>query len=152
MDSHSRGMMCEFDSESLRCSRCGFKAKRLPTYRVCRTVPELAEHLVVSQSKNRIRVPPIRIGTGVKKALTSVGITEKRVSKLLGGKPCGCGQRANALDRIGASASRVFERAANAVLNAVVPSHPQPEEIALAANSLAEHPGLNEGLREAARG
>lgn len=143
--------MCEFDTESLQCSRCGFKAKRLPTYRVCRTVPELAEHLIASQSRNRIRVPPLRIGSGVQKALTSVGVTEKRVSKLLGGKPCGCGERANALDRLGARASRVVERAANAVLNAVAPSNPQPEEIARVANSLAEHPGLNEGLRDAGR-
>lgn len=148
MDGDARGMMCQFEAESLRCSRCGFQAKRLPTYRVCRTVPELAKHLVTSQAKNRIRVPPLRIGSGVKAALTSVGITEKRISKLIGGKPCGCAGRANALDRLGAGASMVVERAANAVLNAVVPANPQPDEIARVANSLAEHPGLNDGLRE----
>lgn len=41
------------------------------------------------------------LGDLVKSGLSAVGITEERVSKLLG-RPCGCGARAEALNRLGA--------------------------------------------------
>jgi hypothetical protein len=45
----------------------------------------------------------VRPGLGdlVKSGLSAVGITEERVSKLIG-RPCGCGARAEALNRLGA--------------------------------------------------
>ena len=142
-------MMCQFNADNLRCNRCGFKAKRLPTYRVCRTIPEMAEYMVAQKAANRIRVPPVPIGTAVKKTLTAVGVTEDRFKKLLGGRPCGCGERANALDRLGGKMSLVVERAANAVLNAVLPASPAPDDVAKVSQYLHEHAGLNEGLKTA---
>lgn len=39
-------------------------------------------------------------GDRVSQVLSAVGITEKRVSKVLG-RPCGCGKRREALNRLG---------------------------------------------------
>ena len=44
---------------------------------------------------------PPGLGDIVKSGLSAVGITEERVSKLIG-RPCGCGARAEALNRLGA--------------------------------------------------
>jgi hypothetical protein len=64
---------------------------------------------IVSQDGNQITVdethpayPRERIGLGgmVKAGLSAVGITEQRVSKLIG-RPCGCGKRAAKLDQLG---------------------------------------------------
>lgn len=41
------------------------------------------------------------LGDIVKAGLSAVGITEERVSRLIG-RPCGCGARAEALNRLGA--------------------------------------------------
>lgn len=48
------------------------------------------------------RPPPAAFGLGdlVAAGLSAVGITEERVSKILG-RPCGCGARAEALNRLG---------------------------------------------------
>lgn len=40
------------------------------------------------------------LGDIVKTGLSAVGITEERVSKIIG-RPCGCGARVEALNRIG---------------------------------------------------
>lgn len=40
------------------------------------------------------------LGDRVSQALSLIGITEQRVSKLLG-RPCGCGKRREALNRLG---------------------------------------------------
>ena len=40
------------------------------------------------------------LGDYVEKALTAVGITKERVEKITG-KPCGCGKRQEALNRLG---------------------------------------------------
>jgi hypothetical protein len=48
----------------------------------------------------RARLPAIGLGDRVSQALSLVGITEQRVSKLLG-RPCGCSKRREALNRLG---------------------------------------------------
>ena len=40
------------------------------------------------------------LGDLVKSGLSAVGITEERVSRIIG-RPCGCGKRAEALNRLG---------------------------------------------------
>ena len=44
--------------------------------------------------------PKAGLGDRVEKALKTVGITEERVSKLIG-RPCGCPERKKALNRLG---------------------------------------------------
>ena len=44
--------------------------------------------------------PPMGLGDMVKASLAAFGITEERVSKVIG-KPCGCSKRAEALNELG---------------------------------------------------
>lgn len=79
-------MRCDFarsvDTDLWVCNRCGAKAAA------------------------KFKIPPIAeceipgLGDRVSRALSLVGITEARVSKLLG-RPCGCGKRREALNRLG---------------------------------------------------
>jgi hypothetical protein len=64
---------------------------------------------IVSQDGDKITVdethpdyPRARPGLGdmVKAGLSAIGITEERVSKAIG-RPCGCSQRAEALNELG---------------------------------------------------
>jgi hypothetical protein len=48
------------------------------------------------------------LGSQIKWALTTVGITEERVSKWLG-KPCGCTERQQKLDQLSLWAKRVLK-------------------------------------------
>jgi len=139
--------MCHFQPDSLRCLRCGYLAKRLPTYRVCRTIPEIAERIAVEQSNHRIAVPPLRIGSAVARTLSAVGVTPERVKQFTG-KDCGCDKRKSALDAAGAAVSSVIERGANAVLNALLPSPVGPDDYAAIANSLHDSPLTNAGLKD----
>lgn len=70
---------CDFDNEQMTCSRCGFVAKTRTTRKEC-----------------------LRAGLGdmVKAGLSAIGITEERVSAAIG-RPCGCSQRAEALNELG---------------------------------------------------
>lgn len=45
---------------------------------------------------------PLGLGGMIKAGLSAIGITEERVSKAIG-KPCGCGKRAEKLDKLGHS-------------------------------------------------
>lgn len=85
--------LCNFDNPHQTCPVCGYRAKRLPTYRECRPLP-------VKKWK------PIMVGDLVEKALTSVGITKERVERLTRteGKPggCGCDGRKRWLNEAGA--------------------------------------------------
>jgi len=45
-------------------------------------------------------VPPRGLGDIVKAGLSAIGITEERVSAAIG-RPCGCSQRAEALNELG---------------------------------------------------
>lgn len=146
-DNSHQALMCDFHSDTLRCSRCGYLAKRIPTYRVCRTIPEIAVKIATEQSSRRISVPPIQIGTAVSRGLAAVGVTPERMKKVFG-KDCGCDQRKSALDAAGAAVSSVIERGANAVLNAVLPSPVGPDDFAAIANSLHASPLTNQGLKD----
>ena len=137
--------MCDFNSDSMRCSRCGYLAESLPTYRVCHTLEEIARHYLHTASSNRIRVPPIRLGDAVSSALEYVGVTKERVSKAIG-KDCGCKQKQDTLNLIGMSVSGAVNNAANKVINALLPNPYSDDEVASLANSLAKNPETNKGL------
>jgi hypothetical protein len=68
---------CECDPDG-NCTKCGRKMKSCVAKRHCR--PGLGDY--------------------VEMALSSVGITKERVEKITG-KPCGCGKRQEALNRLG---------------------------------------------------
>jgi hypothetical protein len=138
--------LCDFDTETLSCKRCGFKARRLPTFRKCRTLVEMAKDIAAERSVKRISLPPARIGSGIQAALGSVGITSKRVEAVTG-RPCGCKQRAAWLDRVGEAASKAVGRALNAVANAVAPHPVTTDDVVAVADALARSPGTNAGLK-----
>ena len=72
--------VCDFNNRSLTCQECGYKAKRLPTYRECRPVPEAVWR-------------PVMVGDLVERGLTAIGITKDSVERITRteGKPGGCG-------------------------------------------------------------
>lgn len=139
--------MCDFNADTLRCVRCGYLAKRMPTFRVCRTIPEIAVKIATDQSSRRIAIPAIPIGTAVSRGLAAIGVTPERMKKVFG-KDCGCDKRKSALDAAGAAVSSVIERGANAVLNAVLPNPVGPDDYAAIANSLHASPLTNQGLKD----
>jgi hypothetical protein len=55
----------------------------------------------------RERKKPVGLGDRVEQALTVVGITSERVEQWLG-RPCGCAERREKLNRLGAWVSRVL--------------------------------------------
>lgn len=139
--------MCDFVAASLRCKRCGYLAKTLPTYRVCKTIPELAHRLAVDRATVRISVPPLKIGTVVSQTLSAVGITPDRVKKIIG-KDCECDRRKATLDGLGSSLSAAVERGINNIANAVFPAHVEPDDVAAIANALQASPMTNQGLKD----
>lgn len=141
--------MCSFSADTLRCQRCGYQAKKLPTFRVCRTIPEIAQRIVQERSAKRIRIPPVPLGRYAKKALSSIGVTPERVSKAMG-RDCGCNAKASAMDSFGAAVSQVVENAANAALGAVLPNPYTDDDVAAVATALAKSPYTNAGLKDAA--
>jgi len=140
--------MCDFDASTIRCKRCGYAAKKLPTYRECRTLVELAHKIADERMSRRIVIPPIPIGTAISRGLSAVGVTPERVKQVTG-KDCGCQKRKNALDTAGAFISAVVERAANAALQVVLPSHVDTSDVAAIASSLQASPLTNAGLKSA---
>ena len=97
---------CDFNNAELQCPVCGYRAKRLPTYRECRPIkqPEWK---------------PIMVGDLVEKALTSVGITQERVERLTrtAGKPggCGCQARKKWLNEAGVEVQKAIRETAKKV-------------------------------------
>lgn len=73
------------------CALCGSPSRdqSAPHRGLCRCEP-------VGQPQPQ----PRGLGDIVKDGLSAIGITEERVSKLLG-RPCGCGKRREALNRLG---------------------------------------------------
>ena len=138
--------LCVFNAATLRCERCGWAAARLPTYRECRTVLELAKERVTNQATRRIRLPSPKIGTAIGNVLSAVGITPERVSRLSGGKPCGCKQRAEALDKAGEFVTAVVERGLNAAANAMLPHPAGDDEVAQMAMRIVNGRNTNQGL------
>ena len=98
--------LCDFDNPALVCPACGYRARRLPTHRECRPVPERVWR-------------PIPIGDLVEKWLTAIGITKERVERWTRtqGKPggCGCAARQKWLNDVG---NRVQIKARNALIAA----------------------------------
>ena len=98
--------LCDFSAPNRICPKCGYEAKRVPTYRECRPVP--AEPW-----------QPIPIGDLVERGLTSIGVTRERVEKLTRteGKPggCGCEGRKRWLNEVG---NKVQTDARNALIAA----------------------------------
>jgi hypothetical protein len=74
---------CDIDPASLRCRVCGAAVSASHVRRNCGTPP----------------TPP-GLGDMVKAGLSAIGITEERVSAAIG-RPCGCSQRAEALNKLG---------------------------------------------------
>lgn len=63
----------------------------------------MADPKTISRLQDRIRASkqkPLGLGGMIKAGLSAIGITEERVSKAIG-KPCGCGTRAEKLDKLG---------------------------------------------------
>jgi hypothetical protein len=97
---------CDFDNPHLTCPVCGYRAKRLPTFRECRPVP-------VKKWK------PIMVGDLVERGLTAIGVTKERVERLTrtAGKPggCGCQGRQKWLNDAGAKVQYAVRDAGKAV-------------------------------------
>jgi hypothetical protein len=74
-------MNCDIDTETLRCRACGGRVTRPHVIRNC----DVSRH---------------GLGDMVKAGLSAIGITEERVSAAIG-RPCGCSQRAEALNDLG---------------------------------------------------
>ena len=74
---------CDIDPPSLRCRVCGAAVSALHVRRNCGPPPA-----------------PAGLGDMVKAGLSAIGITEERVSAAIG-RPCGCSQRAEALNELG---------------------------------------------------
>ena len=72
---------CEIDPASLRCRVCGTAVSAPHVRRNCGT-------------------QAVGLGDMVKAGMSAIGITEERVSKAIG-RPCGCSQRAEALNALG---------------------------------------------------
>ena len=75
-------MNCDIDPLSLRCRVCSARVSAPHVRRNCGTRPTSG------------------LGDMVKAGLSAIGITEERVSKAIG-RPCGCSQRAEALNALG---------------------------------------------------
>jgi hypothetical protein len=104
--------LCDFNNPAQTCPACGYVAKRLPTYRQCRPVPEKVWR-------------PIPVGDLVERGLTAIGITKERVEALTrrSGKPggCGCAQRQKWLNEVGNKAQIAVRNAAIKVANFYLP-------------------------------
>jgi len=75
-------MDCDIDPSSLRCRVCGAAVSAPHVRRNCGTPPRPG------------------LGDLLKSGLSAIGITEERVSAAIG-RPCGCSQRAEALNELG---------------------------------------------------
>lgn len=99
-------MLCDFNNPSMTCPSCGYVAKKLPTYRECRPMPQQEWQ-------------PLMVGDLVEKALTSIGITKERAERWTrtAGKPggCGCAQRQKWLNEKGVAVQRAIRDAAKRV-------------------------------------
>ena len=73
---------CDFDNDAKTCIACGFVGPCRDARRQC----------TASQRPG--------LGDMVKAGLTSIGITEERVSKAIG-RPCKCSKRAEQLNELG---------------------------------------------------
>lgn len=142
-------MLCDFDSENT-CNRCGFVCEKVPHYRNCQTIEEIAREHLAEWSSNRIRVRPLLLGSAIAAGLSGIGVTEERIKKITGVADCGCKQRANALDSIGVAASQILQRAANWAMSSVLPYEVTEQDVAAMAQAIYESPLTNHGLKRKA--
>ena len=84
--------MCDFNNPAQVCPTCGYVAKRLPTYRECRPLPEKVWQ-------------PIPLGDITERLLISIGLTKERVEEWTRTKDkpggCGCSGRQKLLNEWG---------------------------------------------------
>lgn len=147
----TKNKFCDFDATTMTCTACGYQAASLPTFRVCRSIMQMADEIVRQQARRRIRIPPLPIGSAIARALAAVGITGRRVEAVIR-KPCGCAQRQLKLDKFGAAVSQCLERTINAIANIILPHPVTDEDVAAVCNALVRQRGANQGLvRHAAR-
>lgn len=104
-------LLCEF-SASMVCPRCGYKARRLPTFRRCRPVPPKPWR-------------PFMLGDFVERVLTRCGITKARVERWTRteNKPggCGCASRQRWLNEWGVGVQKQVRRLATKYRRFVLP-------------------------------
>jgi hypothetical protein len=143
-------MLCAFDSDTLRCPRCGFIVKKLPHYRHCQTIEEQARTHLDAWAHGRIKIPPARLGSWIAAGLTTIGITEERVKKIIG--DCGCAKRKNKLDAFGEGVTTAIQSTANRALDAILPHPITEDDVAALAQSIAASPLTNQGLKDRAAG
>jgi hypothetical protein len=143
-------MLCNFEHDTLRCTRCGFLARKLPTYRKCRTIEEMARERLDAWAHGRIKIPPARLGSWIAAGLTTIGITEERVKKIIG--DCGCAKRKNKLDALGEGVTTAIQSTANRALDAILPHPITEDDVAALAQSIAASPLTNQGLKDKAAG
>lgn len=96
---------CDFNNHQKTCPVCGYVAKKLPTYRVCRPVQKRQPRLFA-------------VGDAVERWLTKAGVTKARVERWTrtAGKPggCGCEARKKWLNDVGYRVQRSAIAAASA--------------------------------------
>lgn len=143
-------MLCQFREPDLRCPRCGYVAKTTPYYRNCQTIDEMARATLDAWSHGRIKVPPLRLGSMVAAGLAAVGVTEERVKRIVG--DCGCTARKNKLDAAGEGLSNAIAATANRALDTMLPHPVTEDDVAALANSIANSPLTNQGLKDRAAG
>lgn len=141
-------MNCQFDTDEMRCARCGYAADLLPLVRECRTLNEMARDGLEWQALHRVGLPPLPIGDAVAAMFEAVGVTKARFAAAVGGD-CGCSGRQAVLNRVGEKVSAAVSALANAAANAVAPHYVSDEEVADAARELAGNFGTNRGLADA---
>lgn len=81
-------------------SRCRERGYTLEQVAAC-IVSEDGDAIVVDETHAAYPRAKAGLGDMVKAGLSSIGITEERVSRAIG-KPCGCGKRAAAMNAFGA--------------------------------------------------
>lgn len=143
-------MLCQFDEQTLRCPRCGYIAKKIPLYRNCQTIEEMARAHLDAWAHGRIKIPPARLGSWIAAGLSTIGVTEERVKKLVG--DCGCAKRKNKLDALGESVTTAIQSTANRALDAILPHPITEDDVAALAQTIAASPLTNQGLRDRAAG
>jgi hypothetical protein len=138
--------MCDF-SQGLKCPRCGYLAKQERTFRVCRTLDEMASYLATVTAKPWVPVPNPMIGDRLANALAFFGVTKERVSQAVGGD-CGCQQRQTGLNKVGGIVAKTVERGLHAAVTAVIGPREIDDAASVIAMHLAADPSTNAGLKE----
>lgn len=139
-------MLCEF-SDDMTCKRCGYKARRLPTYRHCQTIDEMAVHLAKVTSPPWVPIPDPRLGDRVAQALEFFGITKERARKLMKVEDCGCDKRQQGLNRFSEVAAKAVETVIDKLGDAVLGDREVPGYVDYVRAQLIASQDTNEGLK-----